>query len=172
MLIAAKVYNKSILNRIMLIVDQILRENQAGFEKGVAVPNNIIEGALARKLPLFITFIDFKKAFDSINRTIMFAILRHYGILDKVEVLYEDSSSRVLLDGKISEEFKLSTGVLQGDVLAPFLFIIVIDYVMKNSVKDYGFITHPRRSSRLLLQRLNDLDYVENIALFEVKSLT
>ena len=61
----------------------------------------------------------------------------------------------------------MSTGVLQGDVLAPFLFIIVIDYVMKNSGKDYGFITHPRRSSRLLLQRLNDLDYADDIALFE-----
>ena len=38
---------------------------------------------------------------------------------------------------------------------------------MKNSEKDYGFITHPRRSSRLLLQRLNDRDYADDIALFE-----
>ena len=177
MAIAAKVYNKAILNRIMLIVDQILRRNQAGFRKGrsctqqIHIIRRLIEGALARKLPLFITFIDFKKAFDSINRTIMFAILRHYGIPDKIvsaiKVLYEGSTSRVLLDGKLSEEFKVSTGVLQGDVLAPFLFIIVIDYVMKNSEKDYGFITHPRRSSRLLLQRLNDLDYADDIALFE-----
>ena len=101
----------------------------------------------------------------------MFAILRHYGIPDKIvssiKVLYESSTSRVLLDGKLTEEFKVSTGVLQGDLLAPFLFIIIIDYVMKNFEKDYGFITHPRRSSRLLLQRLNDLDYADDIALFE-----
>ena len=38
---------------------------------------------------------------------------------------------------------------------------------MKNSEKDYGFITHPRESSRLLIQRLNDLDYADDIALFE-----
>ena len=61
----------------------------------------------------------------------------------------------------------MSTGVLQGDVLAPFLFIIVIDYVMKNSEKDYGFITHPRRSSRHLLQRFNDLECADEIAIFE-----
>ena len=117
MSIAAKVYNKAILNRIMLIVDQILRRNQAGFRKGrsctqqIHIIRRLIEGALARKLPLFITFIDFKKAFDSINRTIMFAILRHYGIPDKIvsaiKVLYEGSTSRVLLDGKLSEEFKV-----------------------------------------------------------------
>ena len=46
----------------------------------------------------------------------------------------------------------MSIGVLQGDVLAPFLFIIVIDYVMRKSEKlggkTLGFITHPRCSSR------------------------
>ena len=61
----------------------------------------------------------------------------------------------------------MSTGVLQGDVLATFLSIIVIDCVMKNSGKDYGFIIHPRRSSKLLLQRLNELDFAGDIALFE-----
>ena len=104
----------------MLIVEQILCTNQARFRKGrsctqqIHIIRRLIEGALARKLPLFIKFIDC-----------------HYGIPDifvsAIKVLYEGSTSRVLLDGKLSEEFKVSTGVLQGDVLAPFLFIIVID---------------------------------------------
>ena len=79
----------------------------------------------------------------------MFAIIRHYGIpykiVSAIKVLYEGSTSRVLLDGKLSEEFKLSTGVLQGDVLAPFLFIIIIDYVMKNSEKKLR-IYHPSKT--------------------------
>ena len=86
---------------------------------------------------MFATFIDFKKAFDSINRDMMFAILRHYGIPEKIvkaiRTIYEHSTSRVLVDEKLSEEFKTNTGVLQVDVLASFLFIIVIDYVMGNS---------------------------------------
>ena len=63
MSIAAKVYNKAILNRILLIVDQILRRNQAGFRKGrsctqqIHIIRRLIEGAIARKLPLFITSI-------------------------------------------------------------------------------------------------------------------
>ena len=97
-------------------------------------------------------FIDFKKAFDSINRVMMFAISRHYGIPEKIvnaiKKLYYDSSTRVFVKGPISKVFKVSTGVLQGDVFVPFLFIIVIDYVMRKSEKlgnkTFGFITHPR----------------------------
>lgn len=94
-----------------------------------------MDGAYAQDIPLYITFIDFKKAFDSIDREMMFAILRHYGIpakiVDAIRVLYDDSKSQVYLQGQCSEPFKITTGVLQGDVLAPFLFIIVIDYVSK-----------------------------------------
>ncbi len=65
----------------------------------------------------------------------------------------------------------MSTGVLQGDVLAPFLFIIVIDYVMRKSEKlgdkTFGFITHPRTCSREPDIVLNDLDYADDIAQLE-----
>ena len=65
---------------------------------------------------MFATFIDFKKAFDSINRDMMFAILRHYGIPEKIvkviRTIYEHSTSSVFVDGKLSEEFKTNTGVL------------------------------------------------------------
>ena len=43
-----------------------------------------MDGAYAQDIPLFITFVDFKKAFDSIDREMMFAILRHYGIPEKI----------------------------------------------------------------------------------------
>ena len=105
-----------------------------------------MDGAQLQNIPLFITFIDFKKAFDSIDREMMFAILRHYGIpsqiVDAIRVLYDSSSSRVFVDGELSEEFRITTGVLQGDVLAPFLFIIVIDYLSRQAEGDFGYITH------------------------------
>ncbi|CAF0980581.1 unnamed protein product [Brachionus calyciflorus] len=177
MSIAAKVHNKVLLNRIIPIVDQVLRRNQAGFRKGrsciqqIHILRRIMEGASARQLPLFITFIDFKKAFDSISRKMMFGILRHYGIPEKIvraiEVLYKDSRSQVYVDGVCSEDFKISSGVLQGDVLAPSLFIIVLDYVMRKSERDFGFITHPRKSQRHQQRLLNDLDYAVDIALLE-----
>ena len=186
MSIAAKVYNKVLLNRIQPAVDKLLRPNQAGFRLGrgctqqIHILQRIFEGATAKQLPLFATFIDFKKAFDSINRTMMFAILRQYGIPEKIvqaiRTIYEHSTSRVLVDGKLSGEFRTNTGVLQGDVLAPFLFIIVIDYVMHKSEDTFGFITHLQEGTRSriqkLEQKLNDLDYADDIALGMVKFYT
>ena len=101
--------------------------------------------------------MDFKKAFDSINREIMFSILRHYGIPEKIvnaiKTIYKNSRSAVIVEGNISEEFEVTTGVLQGDTLAPFLFIIVLDYVMRKAEADntndkgeHGFITNLRIS--------------------------
>ena len=90
MSIAAKVYNRVLFNRIRDPIDKILRKNQAGFRKGrsciqkIHILRRIIEGAEYEKIPLYITFIDFKKAFDSIDRNMMFAILRHYGIPAKI----------------------------------------------------------------------------------------
>lgn len=63
---------------------------------------------------------------------------------------------------------KLNQVSIQGDILAPFLFIIVKDYVMCKSKKEnVGFLTHPRESRRKPEQRLSDLDYADDIALLE-----
>ena len=46
-----------------------------------------MDGAFSQNIPIFITFLDFNKAFDSIYRDMMFAILKskqHYEILDKI----------------------------------------------------------------------------------------
>ncbi len=100
-----------------------------------------MDGEKSKIIPLFVTFIDFKKAFDSIYRDMMFAILRHYGIPEKIvteiRVLYDESTCQVFLKGQLSGPFDITTGVLQGDVLAPFLFIIVIDYISKQSAGDF-----------------------------------
>ena len=99
---------------------------------------NSMEGAFSQNIPLFITFVDFKKAFDSIDRDMMFAILQNYGIPDKIvsaiRVLCDQSTSQVYIQGQLSEPFAITTGVLQGDILAPFLFIIVIYYVSKRFI--------------------------------------
>ena len=132
-----------------------------------------MEGFQDYQLPLTVTFIDFKKAFDSINRKVMFAVSRHYGIpeplVNAIGALYINSKSAVMVDGNISEPFEVSPGVLQGDVLAPFLFIILVDYLLKKTTSDLdsGAVTHPRRSRRYLVEVLNDLDFADDIALLE-----
>ena len=85
------------------------------------------------------------------------------------------------VEGEISEPFQITTGVLQGDVLAPFLFIIVIDYVSSLSAGNYGYTTHkaserknprPARSTStasttLYERKLSDLAFADDVALLE-----
>ena len=104
----------------------------------------------------------------------MFATLRSYcipiEIVDAIRVLYDNSKSAVLVDGQMSDDFDVTTGVLQGDVLAPFLFIVVLDFVMINATNNNpggGLVTHPRRSRRHLDITLNDLDFADGIGLLE-----
>ena len=47
--------------------------------------------------------------------------------------MYDDTSAKVIIpDGK-TEKFSILAGVLQGDTLSPYLFVIVIDYIMKKA---------------------------------------
>ena len=98
----------------------------------------------------------------------MFTVLRHYGIpeavVNAISVLYKNSKSAVMVDGGLSDPFDVTTGVLQGDVLAPILFVVLVDYLLKKATSqlDSGVVTHPRRS-----KSLNDLDFADDIALLE-----
>ena len=64
----------------------------------------------------------------------MFAVSQHYGIpedeINAVSVLYNNSKSAVMVEENILDPFEVSTSVVQGDVLAPFLFIILVDFRM------------------------------------------
>ena len=84
--IAAKIYNKHILNRLLPHVDPLLRNNQNGFRSGRSILSQmlalhrIIEEMSHCNRDLALVFIDFSKAFDSVDRSMMFKILELYGI--------------------------------------------------------------------------------------------
>ena len=85
-----------------------------------------------------LVFVDFSKAFDSVDRERMFEILKLYGIPDKIvsaiKVLYSNTTSTILSPDGETSPFSIVAGILQGDTLAPFLFITVVDYVLRMSV--------------------------------------
>ena len=63
--------------------------------------------------------------------------------------------------------FEITTGVLQGDTLAPFIFIICLDYILKTSLnndKELGFTLTERRSRRYPAEQIIDIDYADDIA--------
>ena len=73
---------------------------------------------------MYLNFIDFKKAFDSVHRESMWIIMRKYGIPDKiirmVKIFYEDFECAVEDHGKICSSFSIKTGVKQVCNIARF----------------------------------------------------
>ena len=142
--IVAKTYNRMLLNRIRPHLDDKLRPSQCGFrEKRSTVSQilalrRIIEGIQDKNLTAVMTFIDFKKAFDMIHRGKMIKILRAYGIPDiivkAIEDTYHSTKAKVVTPDGDTEEFDIYGGVLQGDTLAPYLFIIVLDYCLRSAI--------------------------------------
>jgi len=69
----------------------------------------------------------------------MFTILGLYGIPPKIiaaiRCIYTGSKSFVSTPDGDTEPFLVNTGVLQGDTLAPFLFIITMDYVLRQAMQ-------------------------------------
>ena len=146
--IVAKVVNRMLLNRVQPKLDPHLRPNQNGFWSTTAhilTLRRIIEGVRRNNLKAVILFVDFSKAFDSIHRGKMMKILRAYGIpeqlVNAISLLYENTRAKVLSPDGETDYFEILAGVLQGDPLAPYLFAIVIDYVMRRAAGDRANIS-------------------------------
>lgn len=81
--------------------------------------------------PLYISFVDYEKAFDSVDRETLWKLLRHYGVPEKIIALirctYHDMSCKIAHACQLSESVEVKTGVQQGCLLSPFLFLLVID---------------------------------------------
>ena len=71
------------------------------------------------------------------------------------------------LDGD-TDYFDIVTGVLQGDTLAPYLFIICLDYMLRtpiDKIKENSFKLTKERSRRNPAKTITDADYTNDIAL-------
>ena len=87
-------------------------------------------------------------------------------IINAIRVLYSNTCSSVLTPDCETEPFDVLTGILQGDTLAPFLFMIVVDYIMRTSVdtiNEKGFQYKPRRISRHPALHITDADFADDI---------
>ena len=108
MSVAGKLNQKRFLNKVCDKLDAKLRVNQAGYRprqgcaEHIHVLRRILEGWDSKYLTLVAVFGEFKRAFDSIDRTFMFKILRHYEIPEQItnaiRLLYEGTRSAVIID--------------------------------------------------------------------------
>ena len=116
------------------------------------------------ELPHYVNFVDYEKAFDSVHRETAWKLLRHHGVPTKLLNIIENSycgmTCRVIHDGQLTEQFQIKTGVRQGCLLSPFLFLLAIDWIMRTT-------TEQRKNGIrwTLWTQLDDLDFADDLAL-------
>ena len=185
--VPGKVFCRVIQRRLAERAEQQLRESQCGFRKGRACIDQIFairvlaEKAREFNTPLFLSFVDLRKAYDSVNREALWMVLRRkYHLPEKVnrilQALHRGTKGAVRVYGRISAEFPIKSGVRQGDVLAPTLFNLFLDAVisavlaqhphcgvkMLHNLGDELVGSKRKMSGSTLIQ---DLEYADDMAL-------
>ena len=112
------------------------------------------------------------KAFDSIHRGKMEQILQAYGTPKEtvavITILYRNTKVKVCSPDGDTDYFNIVAGVQQGDTLAPYLFIICLDYVLRtliDKIKENGFELTKKRSRSYAAKTITDTDYTDDIAI-------
>jgi len=98
---------------------------------------NLDEGTMFR------CYLDLVKAYDRVNRRLMWELLKRYGVpelvVSVIQSFHEGARARVRLQGEYeySESFALETGLKQGSVLSPTLFNIFLGAIVHEARKEY-----------------------------------
>ena len=142
--IPGRVLSVILLNHLKDSIDLKLREQQAGFRSNrscseqILMLRNIIEQCIEFQQPILLNFVDFKKVFDSIHRASLWKIAALYGIPQKyikiINNMYLNSTCCIKVENGNSKLFNIETGTRQGCILSLFLFLLVIDFILKNAI--------------------------------------
>jgi hypothetical protein len=85
-------------------------------------------------------FIDFKKAYDSVTREILYNNIIEFGIPSKVvgliKICLNETYSRFRIDKNLSDKFTVQNGLKQGDALSPLLFNLALEYAIRRVQKE------------------------------------
>ena len=174
----SKLFQIIMLSRLGAGLEDLLRENQCGFRRNRSCIDQlyslhcIIHNCIEFNIPMYINFIDFKAAFDSINRDFIWKAFEHYGLptkyINMFKAFFEETESAVRVNGELTRWFNVESGTGQGDVQGPPIFNFVINWALELAERfktvSKGFILQLRQSSRQPEKSVVDLDYADDIA--------
>ena len=173
---ASKILLIVILNRLKNKVESEVSDCQAGYRSGrgtidmLFILQILIEKVRNTKEEAFITFIDYSKAFDSVQHQHLFQTMLKMGfpahLVSLISNLYTNQSATIRWNSEHSGKFHINKGVRQGCILSPHLFSIYTEQVMREAdIDDMGISIGGRN--------LTNLRYADDTALIadNVKSM-
>ena len=173
---SAKLFHKVLLSRQKPIIDPQLSQCQSGFRTGRSTTEQmmalrcVINTCRITNMTASLVFVDFQKAFETLHRSSIPVILSQYNVPDclisDITYMYSDTSACVSTELGPAEWFKTTSGVLQGDTLSPYLFIVLLDYALKKTLQDdVGFVVRKRSGSLFPAIHIGALAYADDICL-------
>ena len=124
----------------------VIGEEQAGFRSGYSTLDNvftlhaIIQRYLSRHKKMYVCFVDYRKAFDSVNRDVLWKVLSTYGIngrlLQMLKAIYSDVICCVKGNEGYSDSFACGKGLKQGCKMSPVIFSLLVNYVAKYVIRN------------------------------------
>ncbi len=145
-----KIATKCIAERFKKILANIINNDQSGFLKNRFIGENIrniidlIQHCDEQNISCMFLFIDFEKAFDSIEWPFLLKTMRHLnfgeGMIKWIKTFYNDTTSCVINNGHATKFFNLERGMRQGCPLSPYLFLICAE-MLAHSIRDNPEIT-------------------------------
>ncbi|KAK6737066.1 hypothetical protein RB195_019643 [Necator americanus] len=161
-----KVFTKIILTRISRTLDEAQPQEQAGFRQGfscldhIQTVSRVIEVCREYRLPLVLTFVDYEKAFDSVETNAILSALVDQGVdASYVRTLancYERCTTRIQLFHR-PLTIPIGKGVRQGDTISPKPY--ALQWIMKS-------LSWEERGIRVDGRFLSNLRFADDIVLF------
>ncbi|XP_026398949.1 uncharacterized protein LOC113294785 [Papaver somniferum] len=134
--------------RFKKIIPKLISENQGAFIADkqildeILTAGELIDSRFKSKQPGVLCKLDIQKAFDNVSWHIMSNVLKSSGFGDKwiswMQWCVSSAQQSILVNGSSTTRFKPQKGIRQGDLLSPFLFILIPEIftkLMKNAVQ-------------------------------------
>ena len=141
--VVRKVYGQILKRRLLDALENVkfFSKTQAAYRYGRSTCDHLLAlqeiffhyryFKASKKVPLYLCFLDFRKAFDTVPRKLLFAKLAALGIKGKIfraiKDLYTNTNATIRVGNYESRSFEIESGVMQGSKLGPLLFIIFLN---------------------------------------------